>query len=76
MIYAFVILGSKMNKEQALEFVKGEINQYRFIQDQHKRSFQVGYVNGLNSAFLRVGLFTIHEFNELQDLLSAAIISE
>ena len=65
-----------MNKEQALEFVKGEINQYRSIQDQHKRSSQVGYVNGLNSAFLRVGLFTIHEFNELQDLLSAAIIAE
>ena len=65
-----------MNKEQALEFVKGEINQYRSIQDQHKRSFQVGYVNGFNSAFLRVGLFTIHEFNELQDLLIAVITAE
>ena len=69
-------LGYIMDKEQALEFVKGEINQYRSIQDQHKRSLQSGYVNGLNSAFLRVGLFTIHEFNELQDLLSAAIIAE
>jgi hypothetical protein len=69
-------MGHNMNKEQALEFVKGEINQYRSIQDRHEKSIQTGYVNGLNSAFLRVGLFTIHEFNELQDLLSAAIIAE
>ncbi|NAR19657.1 hypothetical protein GPS63_15505 [Acinetobacter haemolyticus] len=65
-----------MNKEQAIEFVKGEINQYRSIQDQHTKSIQVGYVNGLNSAFLRVGLFTIHDFNELQDLLGSEIIAE
>ena len=44
-----------MNKEQSLEFVKGEINQYRSIQDRHEKSIQTGYVNGLNSAFLRVG---------------------
>lgn len=71
-----MFLGHNMNKEQAIEFVKCEINQYRSIQDQHKKSVQVGYVNGLNSAFLRVGLFTIHDFNELQDLLGSAIIAE
>lgn len=65
-----------MNKEQAIEFVKGEINQYRSIQDSHQKSLQVGYVNGLNSAFLRASLFTIHDFNELQDLLTAAITAE
>ena len=69
-------MGHNMNKEQALEFVKCEINQYRSIQDRHEKSIQTGYVNGLNSAFLRVGLFTIHEFNELQDLLIAAITAE
>ena len=65
-----------MNKEQAMEFVKAEINKYRSIQDSHKKTLQVGYVNGLNSAFLRSELFTVHDFNELQDLLSSAILSE
>ena len=69
-------LGYIMDKEQVIEFVKGEINQYRSIQDQHKKSIQVGYVNGLISAFLRVGLLTIHDFDELQDLLSSAIIAD
>lgn len=65
-----------MNKEQAIEFVKAEIDEYRSIQDSHKKTLQVGYVNGLNSAFLRSDLFTIHDFNELQDLLTAEIIGE
>lgn len=65
-----------MNKEQAIEFVKQAISNLRFIHDQTKRSLQVGYVNGLNSAFLRVELFTVHDFNELQDLLTAEIIGE
>lgn len=33
-------MGHNMNKEQALEFVKGEINQYRSIQDRHEKSIQ------------------------------------
>jgi len=65
-----------MNKEQATEFVKDEINKYLSIQDQHQKTLQVGYVNGLNSAFLRTGLFTIHDFNELQDLLTSSITSK
>lgn len=64
-----------MNKEQAIEYIKYEINEYLTIQDPHKRSFQLGYVNGLNSAFFRIGLFTIHDFNEFQDLMTSAITS-
>lgn len=69
-------MGHNMNKEQAIEFVKDAINEYRSIQDSHQKSLQVGYVNGLNSAFLRVELFTIDEFSELQGLLSSVIIAE
>ena len=64
-----------MNKEQAIQYIKCEINEYLTIQDPQKRSFQLGYVNGLNSAFLRIGLFTIHDFNELQDFITSAIMS-
>lgn len=70
------ILGHIMDKEQAIEFVKDQINQYLSIKDQHNKSLKVGYLNGLNTAFLRVGLFTIHDFNELQELLRLAIIAE
>ena len=66
-------MGYNMNKEQAIEFVKEQINQYLSIKDQRDKSLKVGYVNGLNTAFLRVGLFTIHDFNELQELLCLAI---
>ena len=64
-----------MNKEQAIQYIKCEINEYLTIQDPQKRSFQLGYVNGLNSAFLRIGLFTIYDFNELQDFITSAIMS-
>lgn len=65
-----------MNKEQAIEFIKDEINKYRSIKNEYEKSLQVGYVNGLLSAFSKVDLLGTHECCELHFLLSTAIISE
>ena len=40
-----------LNKEQAIEFVKDQINQYLSIKDQHNKSLKVGYVNFLSCLY-------------------------